>query len=211
MPGAVALERSQRRVPGDRLDLEDRRAGLDLEQAGELVAGGGRLDDPAAAAHLEPPLGLERAVQGAGLELGLQHEVGELLDQVALDVHDQLAVDRPQPREGDAAAVRGKVERLGRPRRQRRDLAPQDARGHLPARARGLVVEAVRGLEEPRARARLGDERAAALLLDEEALALELGEGLANRRARDREVLAELVLGRDPLPRQPNRRRGSRR
>src|SRR5690606_23862248 len=66
-----------------------------------------------------------------------------------------------------------------------------------------LVVKAVRGLQKPGARARLGDERAAALLAAQTALALQLDQGLPHGGPRDAEVPAELRLGRDPHAGQP--------
>ena len=84
------------------------------------------------------------------------------------------------------ARVLGHVERVGRPLGERRQLEAKDARRHAPAAPVDLVLEEpVGGLEEPRARLGLGDERAVPLAADDEALLLEPLERLPDAPDRD--------------------------
>ena len=85
-------------------------------------------------------------------------------------------------------------------RRQLGHLGPQHGVGHgQPEPLHLLVEEALRRLEEPRALARVGDERAPALDPLDQALRLEPLEREPHRRARDPEAGADLRLGGEPL------------
>ena len=184
---------------GRALELERRRVQRHAEDLGLLLVRHRRLDRLDAADDLDPVAVGEQVVERRLVEVLARQPGNEpLRDMERLDRH-RLVVREPQPLRDDDPLRRRDVEAAAEVRagvleleRERLAAGPHPAAAHLLAERRHRQL--LRDL-------RLAHERAAAAPAHEIALARELVDRRADGQPRDAEILAQLPLGGNRVPR----------